>query len=169
MDRSTEAHDKYEFSEAGRILYDFFWSDFADWYIEASKARMYSTDIDTKRTTQAVLVYVVERTLRLWHPFMPYITEELWQAVPHQGEALITAPWPSTQLPRWVYFFAADSDLAFKFTEQYKTLRSYIVYRRTSDYCIAVGGKPECLQGHQGLWTIRLRSKRKFERALEFL
>ena len=100
IDRSTELHAKYDFGEAGRVLYDFFWSDFADWHIEASKARLYSRDVAEKRTTQEVLAYVIERTLRLWHPFMPFVTEELWQAVPHSGPALITAPWPEPGLAR---------------------------------------------------------------------
>lgn len=76
-------------------MYEFFWNDFADWYIEASKARLYSDDASVKGQTQSVLVYVLERSLRLWHPFVPYISEELWRAVPHHGDALITAPWPA--------------------------------------------------------------------------
>jgi len=93
--RSTAAHEKLEMAEAGRLLYDFFWGDFADWYIEAAKAKLYSEDEEAKMTARSVLVYAFDCVLRLAHPFMPFITEELWQALPHQGPALIAASWPS--------------------------------------------------------------------------
>jgi valyl-tRNA synthetase len=94
VDASTKSHEKQDFGEAGRLAYEFFWHDFADWYIEASKARLYSTNAFDKRTAQRILVYVLERTLRLWHPFMPYISEQLWQALPHAGPSLMTVAWP---------------------------------------------------------------------------
>ena len=92
--QSTAAHDRQDFGEAGRLLYEFFWFDFADWYIEASKARLYGGDAAAKRTAQRVLVYVLERSLRLWHPFLPFVTEQLWAAVPHTGASLMVAQWP---------------------------------------------------------------------------
>jgi valyl-tRNA synthetase len=95
IDASSSAHDRLDFGEAGRILYEFLWNDLADWYIEAAKARLYSADAEAAGRTKAVLTYVYERTLRLGHPFMPFITEEMWSAVPHTGEALIAAPWPA--------------------------------------------------------------------------
>lgn len=97
--RSTAAHEKLELAEAGRLLYDFFWGDFADWYIEAAKARLYGDDEAAAAQTRQVLVYGFDTVLRLAHPFMPFITEELWQALPHTGEALIVAPWPSDSAP----------------------------------------------------------------------
>ena len=109
IDKQTASHDKQDFGEAGRLMYEFFWFDFADWYIEASKARLYSSDAAQQRTAQQVLVYVLERTLRLWHPFMPYISEQLWAALPHQGAALMMAPWPEVRfaLSMATYSFAA--------------------------------------------------------------
>lgn len=95
IDAASAAHDRLDFGEAGRILYEFLWNDLADWYIEAAKARLYSDNVEAARRTKAVLTYVYERTLRLAHPFMPFITEEMWAAVPHTGEALIAASWPA--------------------------------------------------------------------------
>ncbi len=91
----TKALERYEFGEAGRGLYEFFWSAFADWYIEAAKVRLQGDDAAARAVVCQTLVYTFERTLRLLHPIMPYVTEELWQHLPHQGEMLIVAPWPT--------------------------------------------------------------------------
>ncbi len=90
----TRLMNEYNFGEAGRQLYDFFWSEFADWYIEIAKIRLYGTDARAQATARRVLVYVLERTLRMLHPFMPFVTEAAWQHLPHEGEALIVAKWP---------------------------------------------------------------------------
>ncbi|WP_276840728.1 valine--tRNA ligase, partial [Anaerovibrio lipolyticus] len=80
----TENLEKYELGEAGRLIYEFIWSEFCDWYIELSKARLYDKEnVKPRKTAQYVLGYVLERTLRLLHPFMPFITEEIWQHIPH--------------------------------------------------------------------------------------
>jgi valyl-tRNA synthetase len=84
--------DDYQLHEAGRTLYEFIWSEFCDWYIEAVKVRAYGEPADP--VVPQTLAYVLERTLRLLHPFMPYVTEELWQQLPHPGPALIVARWP---------------------------------------------------------------------------
>jgi len=86
--------DRYQFGEAGRQIHEFLWGEFCDWYIEMAKVPLYGDDRNTAQKTQFVLVYVLERTLRLLHPFMPFVTEEIWQHLPHEGEALIIAPWP---------------------------------------------------------------------------
>jgi valyl-tRNA synthetase len=86
--------ESYNFSEACRALYEFFWGDFCDWYVELSKLRLYGEDEAGKRTAQYVLWTVLEQALRLLHPFMPFITEEIWQRLPHEGESLTIAPWP---------------------------------------------------------------------------
>jgi valyl-tRNA synthetase len=86
--------DRYQFGEAGRQIHEFLWGEFCDWYIEMAKVPLYGHDRKAARRTQFVLVYVLERTLRLLHPFMPFVTEEIWQHLPHEGEALIIAPWP---------------------------------------------------------------------------
>ena len=90
----TENMDKYELGVAVQKVYDFIWDTYCDWYIELTKARLYSEDAERKQTAIAVLVYVLDQVLRLLHPFMPFITEEIWQSLPHEGEALIVAQWP---------------------------------------------------------------------------
>ncbi|KAI4301021.1 hypothetical protein L6164_034340 [Bauhinia variegata] len=101
IDSITTSYDKFYFGEVGRETYDFFWGDFADWYIEASKARLYhSGGTSVASVAQAVLLYVFENILKPLHPFMPFVTEELWQALPNRKQALIVSPWPETQLPR---------------------------------------------------------------------
>ena len=90
----TENLEKYELGVAVQKVYDFIWDTYCDWYIELTKARLYSEDADRKQTAIAVLVYVLDQTLRLLHPFMPFITEEIWQSLPHEGNALIVAQWP---------------------------------------------------------------------------
>eukprot|EP00873_Tetraselmis_striata_P015706 jgi/Tetstr1/435970/TSEL_024851.t1 len=94
VDRMTALIDKNDYGEAGRTLYDFAWSDFADWYIESSKAATYSGDAAAQASVRGVLVYVYTSLLRLLHPFMPFVTEELWGALPHGPGPLIVAAWP---------------------------------------------------------------------------
>ena len=90
----TENMDKYELGVAVQKIYDFIWDTYCDWYIELTKARLYADDAERKATAMSVLVYVLDQILRLLHPFMPFITEEIWQSLPHEGEALIVAAWP---------------------------------------------------------------------------
>ncbi len=90
----TENLDKYELGIAEQKCYDFIWDSYCDWYIELTKSRLYGEDAESKAVAQRVLVYVLDQLLRLMHPFMPFITEEIWQAIPHEGEALIAAEWP---------------------------------------------------------------------------
>jgi len=89
----TRQIDEYQLHEAGRSLYEFIWSEFCDWYIEAVKVRLYATPPDP--VVPQTLAYVLEQTLALLHPFMPFVTEELWQQLPHPGDALIVADWPT--------------------------------------------------------------------------
>ena len=90
----TENLEKYELGVAVQKVYDFIWDTYCDWYIELTKARLYSEDAERKQTAIGVLVYVLDQVLRLLHPFMPFITEEIWQSLPHDGPALIVASWP---------------------------------------------------------------------------
>ena len=90
----TDNLEKYELGVAIQKVYDFLWDTYCDWYIELTKARLYSDDAAQKQNATAVLVYVLDQTLRLLHPFMPFITEEIWQSLPHDGDALIVASWP---------------------------------------------------------------------------
>ncbi|WP_428321341.1 valine--tRNA ligase [Paenibacillus dendritiformis] len=90
----TRLMDAYEFGETGRVLYNFIWDDLCDWYIEFAKLSLYNGDAAAKKTTQSVLAYVLDRTLRMIHPFMPFISEEIWQHLPHEGETITLAAWP---------------------------------------------------------------------------
>jgi valyl-tRNA synthetase len=92
----TRLMEKYDFGETGRLLYNFIWDDLCDWYIEFSKLTLYGENAAAKRSTQSVLAYVLDRTLRLLHPFMPFLTEEIWQHLPHEaGETITLASWPA--------------------------------------------------------------------------
>lgn len=90
----TEFLEKFEIGIAAQKLYDFFWSEFCDWYIEMAKNDLYGEDDKAKEQTQYVLWYVLGETLKLLHPFMPFITEEIWQHIPHKGKSIMIADWP---------------------------------------------------------------------------
>ncbi|GAA3008252.1 valine--tRNA ligase [Tetragenococcus solitarius] len=92
--RVTELFDRFEFGEAGRQLYNFIWDDFCDWYIEMSKETLYGSDKKAQQTNKSVLVYVLDQILRLLHPIMPFVTEEIWEQLPHEGSSLVTAQYP---------------------------------------------------------------------------
>lgn len=89
--------DSYQYGEAGRQILEFLWSEFADWYIEISKNALYGQDTARREQTLDVLVYVLNTCLRLLHPYMPYITEEIWSYLPTGGGPLILAQWPVAQ------------------------------------------------------------------------
>ncbi|MCY4527045.1 MAG: class I tRNA ligase family protein, partial [Anaerolineaceae bacterium] len=86
--------DSYLYGEAGRQVHDFLWREFADWYIEISKIALHGDDDGARQRTLQTLVHVLETGMRLLHPFMPFVTEEIWQHLPHQGETIMMAPWP---------------------------------------------------------------------------
>ena len=90
----TENLEKFELGLAVSKLYDFIWDIFCDWYIEICKSRLFADNKEEKDTACSVLTYVFNGTLALLHPFMPFITEEIWQSMPHLGEALMISPWP---------------------------------------------------------------------------
>ena len=86
--------ERYDYGEVGRYLYNFIWDDFCDWYIEMAKIPLYGEDEQAKLTTRSILVYVLDQILRMLHPFMPFVTEEIWQHIPHEGESITQASWP---------------------------------------------------------------------------
>ena len=89
-----ENMDHFELGVAAGKIYDFIWDDYCDWYIELTKPRLNSGDEAANRSAQQVLLYVLTEILKLLHPFMPFITEEIWQALPHEGDALMAAEYP---------------------------------------------------------------------------
>ncbi|MDD5952076.1 MAG: valine--tRNA ligase [Oscillospiraceae bacterium] len=90
----TENLEKFELGIAVQKIYDFLWDNFCDWYIEIAKIRMNGDDAVSAQNAREVLVWVMTGTLKLLHPFMPFITEEIWQTLPHEGEALMISSWP---------------------------------------------------------------------------
>ncbi|MDK6232845.1 valine--tRNA ligase [Aerococcus sp. UMB10185] len=97
IEKVTRNFDNFEFGEAGRSLYHFIWDDFCDWYIEMSKEVLNGDDQAAKLTTRSVLAYTLDQILRLLHPIMPFVTEEIWQNVPHEGSSIVTAAYPEVQ------------------------------------------------------------------------
>ena len=87
--------DKFEFGETDRALYNFIWNDFCDWYIEMAKEDLNGDDAQAKKNTQQILCYVLDKILRLLHPIMPFVTEKIWLTMPHEGETLVTATYPT--------------------------------------------------------------------------
>ena len=113
--------DAYEIGVASSKVYDFIWDTYCDWYIELTKTRLYSENEKSKLAAQKVLVYVLDQTLRLLHPFMPFITEEIWQAIPHAGKFLISAEWP---VYREEFAFGAEEAAMEQIIEAITALRA---------------------------------------------
>ncbi|WGT41270.1 valine--tRNA ligase [Lysinibacillus sp. 1 U-2021] len=107
IERVTSLAERYEFGEVGRELYNFIWDDFCSWYIEMAKLPLYGEDEAAKKTTRSILAYVLDQTMRLLHPFMPFVTEEIWQHLPHEGESITVAAWPTV---RTDLHFADEAD-----------------------------------------------------------
>jgi valyl-tRNA synthetase len=122
----TRLLDTHEFGEAGRHLYNFIWDDFCDWYIELAKLPLYGDDAAAKRRTQSVLCYVLDRTLRLLHPFMPFITEEIWQHLPHDGESIAVAEWPKAYAGREDASAVKDMTLLIDVIRAVRNIRSEV-------------------------------------------
>ncbi|EST13454.1 valine--tRNA ligase [Sporolactobacillus laevolacticus] len=94
IEKVTALYETYDFGEAGHYLYQFIWDDFCDWYIEMAKLPLYGEDDTAKKTTKSVLTYVLDKILKLLHPIMPFVTEEIWQHIPHEGETIMHSEWP---------------------------------------------------------------------------
>ena len=93
----TNNLDKFELGEAASAVYDFIWNTYCDWYIELAKPRLYNKEGGCDRqTAQYLLVSILRHMMELLHPFMPFVTEHIWQHLPHEGESIMVAPWPST-------------------------------------------------------------------------
>lgn len=116
----TQLSDKYEFGEVGRVLYNFIWDEFCDWYIEMSKIPMNSDDEAQKNVTRSVLSYTLDRIMRLLHPFMPFVTEQIWQNLPHEGESIVTSAWPTVDKS---LMFEESKDVMEQLVEIIKSVR----------------------------------------------
>lgn len=120
----TELFEKFEFGEAGRLLYRFIWDDFCDWYIEMSKETLAGDDEAAKLTTRSILVYVLDNTLRLLHPIMPFVTEEIWQSVPHVGESLVVVTYPTVHPEQMDEKAAEEMEFLMDFIRSVRTVRN---------------------------------------------
>ncbi len=102
IEEVTKALEDYRFNEAAQALYHFVWHRFCDWYLELIKPYLYQREDEGLRSrTQGTLVFVFDKLLKMLHPFMPFITEEIWQRLPHRGESITVAPWPEVEgIPR---------------------------------------------------------------------
>ena len=96
VEQVTRNLEDFDLGEAGSLLYEFIWNEFCDWYIELTKSRLYDKENALARhTAQSVLLEVLEGTLRLLHPYMPFLTEGIWQTLPVAGESIMMQPWPN--------------------------------------------------------------------------
>ncbi|EGQ2832286.1 valine--tRNA ligase [Staphylococcus pseudintermedius] len=120
IDTVTQLSDKYEFGEVGRVLYNFIWDEFCDWYIEMSKIPMNGDDEVQKNVTRSVLSYALDRIMRLLHPFMPFVTEHIWQNLPHEDESIVTSAWPTVDAS---FVFEESKDVMEQLVEIIKAVR----------------------------------------------
>ena len=116
----TDLSDKYEFGEVGRALYNFIWDEFCDWYIEMSKIPMNGDDEAQKQTTRSVLSYVLDKIMKMLHPFMPFVTETIWQSLPHDGETIVNEDWPTVNSE---YMFDESKQTMQQLVEIIKSVR----------------------------------------------
>ena len=93
----TDLLGRFELGEAGRLVYEFIWGEFCDWYIELAKPRLYNKEnAEERATAQHVICEVLSSSMKLLHPYMPFITEEIWQCMPHEGDSIMVAAWPES-------------------------------------------------------------------------
>ncbi|MGX8797496.1 valine--tRNA ligase [Fusibacter sp. JL298sf-3] len=133
----TDCLDKYELGMAASKIYDFTWNMYCDWYIELAKKRLYGDDEAAKKTVKKVLLTVLKDILRLLHPFMPFITEEIWQFIPGDNGMLVTNHWPKAE-PAYTNA-QAESDMAL-IMEAIKNLRNV-----RAEMDVAPSKKAKCL------------------------
>ncbi|AZB43823.1 valine--tRNA ligase [Bacillus sp. FJAT-42376] len=126
IEQVTKLADRYEFGEVGRVLYNFIWDDFCDWYIEMAKIPLYGEDEAAKHTTRSILAYVLDNTLRLLHPIMPFITEEIWQSLPHEGESITVASWPEVKPELGNEQAASDMKLLMEIIRSVRNIRAEV-------------------------------------------
>ncbi len=128
---ATRLLEEYELGEAARIIYDFLWNDYCDWYLEFSKYTLYTKDpgaaeLEEKRRTRGILSYVLDGVMRLLHPFMPFISEEIWQHLPHRDAALVVSSWPKHYLELNFPEAAAEMALVQEVIRAMRNLRSQV-------------------------------------------
>ena len=135
--------EKFNFAFAARLAYNFFWSEFCDWYIETSKTRIYGQNTQDKKTAAFILHYVLENYLRLLHPIMPFITEAVWQSLPHEGESIMTADFPRPQKKYLSKKESNEVELLFEIISEIRKIRSEHKVNPASKIKIYLNAKTE--------------------------
>lgn len=143
IDRVTTLSDKYEFGEVGRELYNFIWDDFCSWYIEMAKLPLYGEDEAAKLTTRSVLAHVLDNTMRLLHPFMPFVTEEIWQHLPHEGESITVAAWPTVNTAFNFTAEAGDMQLLMDIIRAVRNIRAEVNTPMSKKVPMTISAKDE--------------------------
>lgn len=143
--------NRYDLGGFANLLYDFIWSEFCDWYIEMAKPAL-RLEGEARRTTQAVLVTVLRQLMVLLHPYMPFITEEIWQALPHRGETIMLTPWPTPE-QRFIDEQAeAEMGLIMNLTRAIRNIRAEVGVdpgRKVEAIFLAPAAKQPVLTGNQ--------------------
>ncbi len=146
----TKFMDKYEVGLAAARLYDFIWSEFCDWYIELSKTSLYSDDDDKRSDTVSVLLYVLRETLKLVHPIIPFITEEIYDSLPNKdAEDIMVAPYPVADKKRAYRKDAADAEAVMELIRGVRNLRREMNVpqsKRTAIYIVPADGKENVIK-----------------------
>jgi valyl-tRNA synthetase len=162
IDEVTDLFESYQYGEAGRRINDFLWSEFCDWYIEACKIRLYGDDAGARAVAQDRLAWVLEQGLRLLHPFMPFVTEEIWQHLKAAwpggeswGEALMMAPWPEVDAALLRGEAEADMDLLMDLIRQIRNARAEfdVAPGKPIPAVVVAGAKLPMLEAQCGLLT----------------
>jgi valyl-tRNA synthetase len=122
----TEALETFHFNEAASALYQFVWHEYCDWYLEMAKRRLTEGDGPGAEAARAVLTYVLAEILLLLHPIMPFITEEIWQRLPHEGRTIMRAPWPEPDPARREPEATAAVELVMDLVRAVRNLRSEV-------------------------------------------
>jgi valyl-tRNA synthetase len=154
----TDNLEKFELGIAVQKLYDFIWDVFCDWYIEISKIRLNSDDEAAAQTARDMLIYIMSNTLKLLHPFMPFITEEIWQTLPHNGESIMISKWPEYNKD---YNFESEEQEMDRIMEAVRAIRNRraemnVPPSRKAKYFIATSYKDTFRQA--GIFMQRLAS-----------
>jgi valyl-tRNA synthetase len=154
VNRSLEA---YRFDEAANAAYHFIWHEYCDWYLELTKPALADKDSQQAALTRTTLVESFETVLRLLHPLMPFITEEIWQAIPHTGESIMVAPYPSQNPALIDEAVEQDIESALKVVTGIREIRGAQAIAPSKELSVTIAtpttGVAQSLQSHQGLFT----------------
>ncbi len=142
----TKLMDKYEFGEVGRLLYNFIWDDVCDWYIEMAKIPLYGEDESAKKTTRSILAYVLESTMKMLHPFMPFVTEKIWQALPVEGESITVAEWPTVRPELTDEEAAGEMKLLVDIIRSVRNIRAEVNTPMSKKVDLMINAKDEIIQ-----------------------